>query len=472
MDDKEYMNRDPYGDMQSYGNEHYGQGAPYPGQPYQQMPDMGGAQQFNPQGGYQQPTGYPPYGAPYGYQGYPPRQIPPPKKHKTLLIVLLSITGVLFLGGIAAVAFFISVAPDIFDENSDRPESHHEYSFSDGSRLEDAPEASADPNGPQISFTENSGNISDETKIANEVYSKAAPSVVCITAYSNGGDYTLDAESEGSGIILTQDGYIATNSHVVDDSKSTGVMVTLFDESQYLGTVIGVDKKTDLAVIKINAKELQPAEFADSSTLLVGQEVFAIGNPGGSAFSNSLTKGAVSALNRILVGSGYVRYIQTDAAINPGNSGGALVNDAGQVVGINTAKLAAVEYEGMGFAIPSNTVLEIINKLIRYGYVNDRGTLSIEGKTCDLYMSKLYNVPMGMKITKILSDSPLAKTKAKEDDIITAVDGVTISSAEEFVDELRKSGPGDTIRLTLYRPELLSDDGETFDVSVTLISDE
>lgn len=338
-------------------------------------------------------------------------------------------------------------------------------------QLPAAPEAKPDKNGPQISSVETPEGQSDETRIANEVYSKVSESIVCITSYKAGKDYTLDAVGEGSGIILTEDGYIATNSHVVDDSKKTGVMVTLWNDEQYLGTIIGVDAKTDLAVIKIDAKGLNPAEFADSDTLQVGQQAFAIGNPGGSAFSNSMTKGAISALNRIL-SSGYVRYIQTDAAINPGNSGGALINEHAQVIGINTAKLAAVDFEGMGFAIPSNTVMEIINKLIRYGYVNDRGTLGIEVRTCTLYMSKANHVPQGMMITKFNSDSPLLQTDAKKDDIITAINDAPITSSAEMVDEIKKFKPDDEVTLSLYRPaKTKSETAYRFTVKVKLIPD-
>ena len=336
---------------------------------------------------------------------------------------------------------------------------------------EDAPAIFPDENGPQISVSDSGENKSDETLIASEVYDKVSPSVVCITSYEPGMDYVLDAISEGSGIILTQDGYIATNSHVVEDSTETGVMVTLSDGSAYLGTIVGIDVKTDLAVIKIDAEGLTPAEFADSDKVSIGQQVFAIGNPGGIDFFNSLTKGTLSALNRML-SSGYVKYIQTDAAINPGNSGGALVDEHGRVIGMNTAKIVATGYESMGFAIPSNTVMEIINKLIKYGYVNDRGTLSVEGKSCTLYMSKANNIPQGMIITNILDGSPLKDTQAQKNDIITAINDVTVESSVELIDELKKYKPGDTVKLTLYRPGNDSNSKSySFDVNVKLTED-
>ena len=158
--------------------------------------------------------------------------------------------------------------------------------------LPGAPDVSADPNGPQISAA--STDNKPEGNTANKAFVKASPSVVCITSYKGGADPVLNKLGTGSGIIISSDGYIATNSHVVDDSTKTGVMVTTYDGYQYLGTIIGVDAKTDLAVLKIDANGLVPAEFADSDSLYVGQVVFAIGCPGGSNFSNSLTSGTVS----------------------------------------------------------------------------------------------------------------------------------------------------------------------------------
>ena len=345
-----------------------------------------------------------------------------------------------------------------------------ESSYAAEVSLPDAPDVSANPDGPQISITETSRAAA--TNPVNAAFNKASPSIVCVTSYHAGSDFTTDKIGDGSGIILTEDGYIATNSHVVNDNVSTGVMVMLSDGTQYLATVIGIDKKTDLAVLKISAEGLKSAEFSDSDALYVGQEVYAIGNPGGTAFTNSLTKGTVSAVNRILSSNGYVKYIQTDAAINPGNSGGALINENGQVVGMNTSKLVGTDYEGMGFAIPSNKVTEIINKLIKYGYVNDRGTIGIKGKTCSLYESRKNNVPQGMVITEILPGSPLNSTEAMVKDIITEVNGVTVKSSAECIDELSKYKPGETVTLRLFRvPERSTAKPVSFEVTVTLDDD-
>lgn len=343
-------------------------------------------------------------------------------------------------------------------------------SYAADTELSDAPNVSADPNGPQISISETSKN--DIFNNANRAYNKAAPSIVCITSYEPGKDYIINKNGVGSGIVITSDGYIATNSHVVDDDKNTGVMITLTSGEQYLGTIIGIDKKTDLAVIKINADDLTPAVFADSDALYVGQDAYAIGNPGGAKYSNSLTKGTISALNRVL-SDGYVKYIQTDAAINPGNSGGALIDDQGSVIGMNTVKIVGTNYEGMGFAIPSDQVIEVINKLIKYGYVNDRGTLRIEGTNCTLYQSKTKNIPQGIIITKILPESPLNVTGVKEKDIITAVNDTVVKDFTSFIDELSAFKPGDEITLTIFRiPEDNRFEPFSFNVTIALIPDE
>ncbi len=405
----------------------------------------------------------------YGF-GMPPQK---PKSNKGKIALICIISAAIIIGTGILIYALSAGSRQLSDKDSLPPDSSRvEESFGENSELTKAPSVTANPDGPQISAVETPGDHTAETSIATSVYEKAAPSVVCITSYDQNGDYITSADGQGSGIVISEDGYIATNSHVVNDSKKTGVLVTMYDKKEYLGTIIGIDKKTDLAVIKIDAKELTPAEFADSASTVIGELCFALGNPGGSEFSNSLTKGAVSAVDRALSGSGYLKYIQTDAAINPGNSGGALLNEYGQVIGMNTAKLVATDYEGMGFAIPSNTVLEVINKLIRYGYVNDRGTIGVEGKTCTLYMSKVNNVPQGMLVTKIEPKGPAAKTSLRTNDIITDINGVRVTSAAELIDELKKYKPDETIKLTVFRPSGSKNvKGHEFEIEIKLKAD-
>ena len=210
----------------------------------------------------------------------------------------------------------------------------------------------------------------DGTLTTAQINEKVAPSVVGIVQYQS--NY-FEPTGEGSGIILSEDGYIATNAHVIEDADT--LEVVLSDGTTYKGTVVGYDSKTDLAVVKIDATGLTPAELGVSSELKVGEKAIAIGNPGGLTYAGSVSEGIISGLNRSLRAStdGYtMNFIQTDAAINPGNSGGALVNEFGQVVGINSQKISGDGYEGIGFAIPIDEALPILEDLMSYGRVTGR----------------------------------------------------------------------------------------------------
>ncbi len=461
---------------QNFSNP-YINGNPNPQSPFgSPMPPQNGYPQppFENYNGYNMPSqNVPLYGMNTMYNPYIPMDKNnnlPKKKHTGLKIFAFCGTLVITAALVAGVVYILFQGDNQILSVPDGASTPSQVSsiYQGSTDLESAPNASADPNGPQIS-TESTPEPATQTP-AITAYQIASSSVVGITSYRAGSDVTITRDGEGSGIILTEDGYIATNSHVVNDSKDTGVMVTLPSGGQHLGTIIGIDKKTDIAVIKINAQDLKAATFADSDSLIIGQTAYAIGNPGGLEFSNSLTQGTISALERSLSSNGYVRYIQTDAAINPGNSGGALVNEYGQVVGMNTAKIVGTDYEGMGFSIPSNQVLEIVNKLIKYGYVNDRATLGIEGKTCSLYTSKTTGVPQGMILTNIKTESPLFKTSAITGDIIIQIDNTKITSSTDVIDTLKNYKPDDQITITLYRPKENSPTGAyEYTLTVTLI---
>ena len=296
-----------------------------------------------------------------------------------------------------------------------------------------------------------------------EVAQKVIPSVVCIQAYSNTNGYLSSSSEtgEGSGIIASSDGYIITNAHVIEGASA--LKVILSDGTSYEATVVGSDTATDLALIKIDATGLQAAEFGSSEDLSVGEQVIAIGNPGGIQFNSSVTVGYVSALNRSITYNGYdMECIQTDAAINPGNSGGALVNMYGQVIGINSAKITAEGYEGLGFAIPIDTAQPIINNLKEYGYVKDRAMLGVTGQYIDATTARFYGLTQGYSIVKLnsnVSDAGLQKS-----DIITKIDGNNVSSETTVQNVIAKKKPGDTVELEVYRPTT----GESFTATVTL----
>lgn len=307
--------------------------------------------------------------------------------------------------------------------------------------------------------TQETGSVS--TMSEQDIAEKLIPSVVCIQNYQITQQYGFmqtDSEGsevspagEGSGIVFSEDGYIVTNAHVVDGA--TSLKVILSDGTTYEAELVGSDELTDLAVIKIDATGLQAAEFGSSEDLRVADQVMAIGNPGGYQLNSSVTIGYVSALNReIQVGeSGYTMYcIQTDAAINPGNSGGALVNKYGQVVGINSSKIVAEGYEGLGFAIPSDTAQPIISDLMEYGYVKNRAMLGISGQYIDAMTARFYGLSEGMYVSTVNTDNA-AKAGLQKGDVITSIDGVEVTSSTTITSVITAKKPGDTVEITVDR---------------------
>lgn len=311
-----------------------------------------------------------------------------------------------------------------------------------------------------------------------DIAEKVLPSVVCIQNYqitqqygflytSSGGD--TSPAGEGSGIVLNAEGYIVTNAHVVNGA--TSLKVIFYDGSVHEAELVGIDTLTDLAVIKVNtqgenAPQVVPADFGQASGMRVADKVMAIGNPGGSAFSSSVTIGYVSALNRAIPNqdTGYtMEYIQTDAAINPGNSGGALVNGYGQVIGINTAKISATEYEGLGFAIPTDFAQPIIDDLIEFGYVKDRAMLGISGQYLDALTGRFYGLPQGEYVSGVTAEYAQA-SGLKKGDVITAIDGMKLSAESVIRGIVNNKKPGDTVTLTVYRPSTR----ETGELTLTL----
>ncbi len=298
---------------------------------------------------------------------------------------------------------------------------------------------------------------------AEEVYAKVLPSTV--TVYSKVATTTGDySESYGTGIFITENGYIVTNSHVVNNTKSTIVSITTSDGTEHDCVIVGFDKTTDLAILKIDGNGYTPAEFGDADELSIGEWVIAVGNPGGTEFSGSLTRGVISGLDRTVgsYSSNGMTYIQTDAAINPGNSGGPLVNMYGQVVGINSSKIVADYYEGMGFAIPVSKAKDIIDQLLSTGYVEGRVRLGITGMNYQDFTLQ------GVEIVSIEENSGFAGTDAKEGDVITAVDGNEVTSLTTLANALLSYSPGDTCEVTIVHPA----NGNEYKVTITLLADE
>ena len=308
-----------------------------------------------------------------------------------------------------------------------------------------------------------------------QVAKKAIPSVVCIQSFSAASrgsleDYFGNSDKEasvgtGSGIIATSDGYIITNAHVVEGASS--LKVTLSNGKTYEAKLIGSDSVTDLALVKIDAAGLTAAEFGSSGDLQVADTVMAIGNPGGLEFNSSVTVGYVSALNRSITNSetGYtMKCIQTDAAINPGNSGGALVNTRGQVVGINSSKIVATDFEGLGFAIPIDSAQPVISELKQYGYVKNRAVLGVSGQYVDPLSARFSGINVAGFFIASINSQYISSAGIQKGDIITAIDGKTVTSQSVITSAVAAKKPGDTVTLNIVRAST----GQTFTASVKL----
>ena len=304
-------------------------------------------------------------------------------------------------------------------------------------------------------------NLADYSNTSIKVASDVLPSIVGISVKYNVTTFfgTTEAEATGSGIIISEDGYIVTNNHVIASENSssyysileaTGISVTLYGEkTEYPATIVGSDAYTDLAVLKIDCEGLVPATLGDSDSVQVGEFAMAIGNPLG--MTSTVTTGIVSALNREIEsddGTVYVT-IQTDAAINSGNSGGALVNADGKVIGINTLKLGGEGVEGMGFAIPINSAKSVIDQLIEFQTVK-RPALGITATAITEDQSKRYNVPVGVYVESVEKDSSADEAGLKVGDIITELNGKAVTNVTELNREKNNYKIGDEITLKVY----------------------
>ncbi len=295
----------------------------------------------------------------------------------------------------------------------------------------------------------------DDALSIPEIVKKVKPSVVGISS-----EFSTSAVSTGTGIIMSDDGYIVTNAHVIQNTengiteRSSNVMVVLSDSTECEAEIIGADSRTDLAVIKISpdVKKLAAAEFGDSNDLMEGELAIAIGNPLGFELYGSTTCGIISALDRtITVGEYEMDLIQTDAAINPGNSGGPLLNSCGQVIGINSSKIISDYAEGLGFAIPISSAQPIIDDLIANGYVTGRPMIGISGEDINEITAKYYNLPQGVCVRFITPDSAAEYSGIEVGDIIIGLNGKSTYTMEELNKMLDEFTAGDTVNLTIYR---------------------
>ncbi len=432
--------------------------------PYQPQQQQGYYQQ---QSGYpQQPNGY------YQQQNYTPPKFSPqqpqyqyndqydnqPKKPKKsskgiITFTILLVACVL----VAAIAMIVTLNSDDAligggDNNT--------------TTTSPAPSKVITPNDKPTTDEDKNDTVAGEISATAEVASKIAPSVVAITV-----DMGAFNQTAGSGFIISEDGYIVTNHHVVAeaDSKNSRVKITVLldDGNEYNAKFVAGDSRNDIAVIKIDATGLSPAEIGNSDQLLRGDFVMAVGNPLGE-FQGSVSLGVVSGTGRVGIDSSSIPYIQTDAAINPGNSGGPLVNMYGQVVGINTAKVVITGYEGIGFAIPMAYAENIINELISTGHAPSYAFIGIQYTAITQTQAEYYNVPVGLRIEAIYEQSKIDKNVVQVGDIITEVDGQAIDSTTVLTKILSEKKPGDTIKVKLYRSNRGL--GNEYETTITLIS--
>ena len=392
----------------------------------------------------------------------------PPKNHGGIIALLL--IAVILLSGIVSVLSFLNV--QLFQELSELTKTVESIPMSFSDEEETFPPATSEP--VSVSGELHSGefsiklnpspeamaNISQEGGLSwQSIYEKNIDSVVSISAVGYGGSST------GTGLVVSTDGYIVTNCHVVEDMQEITILLT--DNRKFSASLIGADAISDLAVLHIDATGLTAAEFGDSDALRVGDAVAAIGDPLGVELRGSMTDGIISAINRDVKMNGRpMTLIQTNAALNAGNSGGPLVNCYGQVIGINTMKISAFAessgVEGLGFAIPSTTVKDIIDQLIRQGYVSGRPTLGIVGSYISRFDQIYYHLPAGLYITEVDDTSDAALQGIEPGDILISINGIPVLSQESLESILYANHVGDSVQTVIFR------NGTQYQVTLTL----
>ena len=425
---------------------------------------------FTAPGDPQRPQPQQPYnfGKPYDNQtGSPYRPPQQPKKSKGGMIAVIVIVAVAILVALGFLGNRILKGP----ETGTNEETNSQTTISaESSEAGENAQTTAAP----VQYTE--ATTAESALSAIEIADNCRSSVVGVMTYKNG-----QLEGEGSGVVMGFDTtnkytYIMTCAHVISSSGVTYGVLTL-DGMSYTAELVGYDSKTDIGVLKVEGTNFKVAQFGDSTKLKIGETVYAIGNPGGSEYFGSMTEGIVSAIDRNVSGTYNITCIQHDAAINPGNSGGALVNSSGQVIGINSSKIADTDYEGMGFAVPSSTATSIAQSLISYGYVPNRPKLGITYASVSNY--QVYSMVVAIKglpsgsliITDIAEDSAFKGTDAQVGDMIIAVNGKKMDSSDVLLDLIDKGAVGDSLKLTLCRVDSRSYKTTTFDITINLVED-
>ena len=398
----------------------------------------------------------------------------PPKNHGGMIALLLALTiclsGMLSILALMKVQFFQDLGEPAEDtsplsinipDNTDS--SVAQYNTQQGIGHIDTQKTTepAGTNGITIGKTQPGvENIPQEGGLSLQaIYAKCIPSVVSISCQFYG------ATSTGTGVILSREGYIVTNAHVVENAISIQVILT--SGSMLEARLVGADTVSDLAVLWVDHEHLTPAELGNSDMLRVGDAVVAIGDPMGVVLRGTMTEGIISGINRdIPVNNRTMTLIQTNAALNEGNSGGPLINCYGQVIGINTMKIgdsmSTAGVEGLGFAIPSTTVREIVDQLINQGYVSGRPDLGLEGQAVSLLYQLYGRLPSGLYLTQVDSGSDAYAKGIREDDVLMSMNGVRITNFDEYETQLYACEVGEEITVVIYR------DGRQYELTLTV----
>ena len=407
--------------------------------------------------------------APLERQEEKPQPKPGKKKKKVMVRVIGAVCLALLLLIGTSIAFREpdskqtggnSVLPSI-GENDDMPENWQDFF---DTYYESVQTDVAEINIPRaklpIDYTMELQSAGEKELSLQELYQNCSPSIVAISGYVDG----KTGYSWGTGVVLSQDGLILTNTHVIEDCDRA--TVTLYDDSVYEAKLVGADAISDVAVLKIEATGLPAASFGDSGSLMVGDRVAAIGNPLGETFRMTLTDGIISAIERGINYNGHsMTLLQTNTALNEGNSGGPLFNMYGQVVGVTNMKMMSSysSIEGIGFAIPSSTVKSVVNALVAEGEVRGRPSVGITIGGIPDNASEHYNIPGGVYVSDVTRGSDAEAKGIQVGDIITAVNGQPVSTVDEVGAIKNQLNVGDSMTFTIWR------EGETFDVDVVLM---
>lgn len=383
-----------------------------------------------------------------------------PGSRRTRIIALI-LCAVLLLGGMIYAALTADWSGE--QTNADgMPKSYMTY-FEDYYST-----ASKTPSSIKLEKVADRGSLTLQTgssgaaKLSyNEIFQKCSPSVVGIKSFDG---KSSDSYSWGSGIVVSSDGYILTNTHVIDEGERATVQ--LYDGTTCAAKLVAADSQSDVAILKIEKTGLTPAVFASSKNIRTGDAVCAIGNPLSPDYSLTMTSGIISATSREISYNGAVmKLLQTDTSINEGNSGGPLFNDRGQVIGITNMKIVSSfsNIEGIGFAIPSDTLQSIVAALMNDGAVYGRSTIGVTVGPISEDIADYYDIPVGLYVSEVLDNSDAQKQGIKKGDIITKVNGKDAHSTSDIAEEKSKLDIGDTIDFTVWRS------GSTFEVTVRIM---